>query len=130
MDHAQHIGEAVRRHRKAQSLTLAELADAIEGYDAGNLSRFETGQQDIALSKLHAIAGALNVPLSTLFRETEPRPRGLKDAVAAMPYLSGLSAKAVKIAQAWQQLHPRDRVKVSDFIQLALLGGKDGERRD
>lgn len=123
MDHAKHIGEAVRRHRKAQSLTLAELADAIEGYDAGNLSRFETGQQDIPLSKLKALAEALNVPLSTLFRETEPRARSAHD-VGAAPYITGLSAKSIKLARAWQQLPPRDRVRVSDFIQLALLGNK------
>ena len=54
-----HKGEVVRELRKRKKLTLIQLADSIEGYDAGNLSRFETGTQGISDEKLEALAKVL-----------------------------------------------------------------------
>lgn len=66
-----HIGNVIRRCRKAKGISLAELASHVPGYDAGNLSRFETGKQDIPYTKLKALADALGMKLSDLFIEVE-----------------------------------------------------------
>ena len=65
------IGEAVRKVRKARKMTLAEVADGIGGYDTGNLSRFERGEQDISGEKLRQIAVILEVPLTVLYAISE-----------------------------------------------------------
>lgn len=61
------LNEIVRRLRKEQGKTLAEIADQIEGYDAGNLSRYERGEQEITREKLESLASALGYTLSQLY---------------------------------------------------------------
>lgn len=61
------IGEAVRKVRKARKMTLAAVADHIDGYDTGGLSRFERGEQGISEDKLRQIAVILAVPLTVLY---------------------------------------------------------------
>jgi transcriptional regulator with XRE-family HTH domain len=64
------IGTEVRRLRKSLDLTVAELGVAA-GFSAGMLSKIENGAISPSLSTLHALAKALNVPISQLFAETE-----------------------------------------------------------
>jgi SOS-response transcriptional repressor LexA len=66
-----HIGNVVRLKRKQAGLTLADIADQIEGYDAGNLSRFERGEQNISEERLRVIAKILNTTLPGLYFELE-----------------------------------------------------------
>jgi SOS-response transcriptional repressor LexA len=61
------IGEIVRRLRKEQGKKLAEVADMIEGYDAGNLSRFERGEQEISPLKLECLAKALGCTVAQMY---------------------------------------------------------------
>lgn len=63
----QNMGAAVRQLRKARHLTLEQLADSIPDYDAGNLSRFERGEQGITMAKLEAIARALGTRVPALY---------------------------------------------------------------
>lgn len=71
------IGQAVRALRKERQLTLQQLADSIPGnFDAGNLSRFERGEQGISENKLHELCAALGVSVSDLYAMTEGK-RGL-----------------------------------------------------
>lgn len=65
------IGEVIRLIRKDKGLTIAEVADLIPGYDAGNLSRFERGEQDIAKDKLDALSAILNVSISNIYKMAE-----------------------------------------------------------
>jgi transcriptional regulator with XRE-family HTH domain len=66
------IGAEVRRLRKSLDLTVAELGLAA-GISAGMLSKIENGAISPSLSTLEALAKALNVPISSLFAETEER---------------------------------------------------------
>lgn len=65
------LGEVIRSVRKSQGETIAEVADAVPGYDAGNLSRFETGKQDITQDKLETISKILDTPISTMYKMAE-----------------------------------------------------------
>lgn len=60
------IGEKIRQIRKANRMTLNELALRIDS-DVGNLSRLERGVQGYSDGLLHKIADALSVPVSELF---------------------------------------------------------------
>ncbi len=65
------LGEIVKELRKSKGFTLAELADNVEGYDAGNLSRFENNKQEIAPDKLKLIAAALNTTVGNIYNLSE-----------------------------------------------------------
>jgi transcriptional regulator with XRE-family HTH domain len=63
------IGAEVRRLRKGLDLTVSELGTA-SGISTGMLSKIENGSISPSLSTLASLAKALNVSLSSLFRET------------------------------------------------------------
>jgi transcriptional regulator with XRE-family HTH domain len=63
------IGAEVRRLRKSFDLTGAELG-AASGISSGMLSKIENGSISPSLSTLSSLAKALNVPITSLFRET------------------------------------------------------------
>jgi transcriptional regulator with XRE-family HTH domain len=65
------IGLVVKQLRKQKKFTQSEVADCIDGYDAGNLSRFESGTQNIAQDKLAAIAAKLGTTVSDIYRYAE-----------------------------------------------------------
>ena len=64
------IGRQVRRYRREQNLTITELARVAQ-LSTGMLSKIENGQTSPSLSTLRSVAGALNVPVTALFREYE-----------------------------------------------------------
>jgi transcriptional regulator with XRE-family HTH domain len=64
------IGAEVRKLRKDLDLTVAELAVAA-GISTGMLSKIENGTISPSLATLNALAMALNIPITRLFRETE-----------------------------------------------------------
>jgi transcriptional regulator with XRE-family HTH domain len=66
------IGTEVRRLRKSLDLTVAELG-AAASISAGMLSKIENGAISPSLATLEALSKALNVPISSLFAETEER---------------------------------------------------------
>jgi DNA-binding XRE family transcriptional regulator len=66
------IGTEVRKLRKSLDLTVAELGVAA-GISSGMLSKIENGAISPSLATLDALAKALNVPISSLFAETEER---------------------------------------------------------
>jgi transcriptional regulator with XRE-family HTH domain len=63
------IGAEVRRLRKELELTVSELG-AAAGISAGMMSKIENGSISPSLATLSALAKALNVPISRLFRES------------------------------------------------------------
>lgn len=61
------IGREVRSHRRQLGITLVELARAA-GLSLGMMSKIENGIISASLSTLQALAQALGVPLTALFR--------------------------------------------------------------
>lgn len=64
------IGEKIRQIRKANKMTLNELALRVDS-DVGNLSRLERGVQGYSEQLLNKIAAALSVPVAELFSFSE-----------------------------------------------------------
>lgn len=64
----QAIGREVRRQREKLGVTISELAKTA-GMSAGMLSKIENGATSPSLSSLQALAQALQVPLTTFFRD-------------------------------------------------------------
>lgn len=63
------IGQALRDQRRGRGLSARQLAKLAK-VSAAMISRIENGQVSPSISMLSAIAGALDVPLVSLFRET------------------------------------------------------------
>jgi transcriptional regulator with XRE-family HTH domain len=66
------IGRRVRLLRQRLQLTATELA-AEAGLSPGMLSKIENGGTSPSLSTLRALAGALNVPMTSFFADFEER---------------------------------------------------------
>ena len=64
------VGENIRKIRKQQGLSMAELGERI-GITAAALSRYELGQRKIGIGTLRRIAQALNVNPFELYPEDE-----------------------------------------------------------
>ena len=68
----QAIGVQVRQLRRRVGITVSELA-ASAGLSGGMLSKIENGQISPSLASLQALAGALNVPITTFFSTFEEK---------------------------------------------------------
>jgi transcriptional regulator with XRE-family HTH domain len=64
------IGRQVRSFRTSQGVTAADLARQA-GLSTSMLSKVENGQTSPSLATLNALSGALNVPVTSLFRMYE-----------------------------------------------------------
>lgn len=79
------IGREVRRHRQLLGMTMSEVSREA-GLSTGMLSKIENGQTSPSLETLRRVATALNVPVTSLFRQYEeerdasfvPAGRGLE----------------------------------------------------
>ncbi|MBA3783222.1 MAG: helix-turn-helix transcriptional regulator [Nocardioides sp.] len=60
------LSARVRELRQERGVTQQQLADAI-GVHRVNLNRFENGRADLGVSRIRALAEALNVEPSQLF---------------------------------------------------------------
>ncbi|TZG27405.1 helix-turn-helix domain-containing protein [Sphingomonas montanisoli] len=66
------LGLQIRQLRRQNDLSVSDLA-AASNISTGMLSKIENGGISASLSTLQSIAGALNVPLSSLFSSFEER---------------------------------------------------------
>ncbi len=66
----QAIGRQVRRYRKQLGLTITEMCERT-GLSAGMVSKIENGNTSPSLATLRSLSTALNVPVTSLFREFE-----------------------------------------------------------
>ena len=66
----QHVGALIRSYRRAQGITLQQLADKIHKSRA-SVSKYETGEIVVDIETLYEISRALNVELTAL---TDYRP--------------------------------------------------------
>ena len=64
------IGRQVRQFRQERNFTLVALAQ-LAGLSRGMLSKIENGMTSPSLATLSALAQALNVPVTSLFRKYE-----------------------------------------------------------
>ncbi len=66
----QAIGRQVKRYRKQLGLTITDMCDRT-GLSAGMMSKIENGNTSPSLATLRSLSTALNVPVTSLFREFE-----------------------------------------------------------
>lgn len=66
------LGVQIRLLRRRLDLSVADLAGA-SGISVGMMSKIENGQISPSLKTLQALAGALSVPVSSLFASVEER---------------------------------------------------------
>jgi DNA-binding XRE family transcriptional regulator/mannose-6-phosphate isomerase-like protein (cupin superfamily) len=66
------LGAQIRLLRRRQDLSVSDLATAA-GISLGMLSKIENGQISPSLTTVQALAGALSVPISSLFASVEDR---------------------------------------------------------
>ncbi len=70
------IAQRVREHRQSREITVAQLASA-SGISKGMLSKIENAQASPSLGTLGRVAGALDVPITALFRGLEEEHEAL-----------------------------------------------------
>ncbi|NMO02481.1 helix-turn-helix domain-containing protein [Gordonia sp. TBRC 11910] len=66
------VGQRIRDARKAQRMTIEELADA-SGLTKSFVSKVERGRSTASVAALLRISGALGIPLSSLFETAATR---------------------------------------------------------
>ena len=83
------VGQVVRSERIARNLTVKQLSD-MSGVSLRFLQYVEMGRVNISITRLAAIACALNVPLSALFSQEKVErvscqntPKSRRDVVAS-----------------------------------------------
>jgi|GEM_PF-1147921 len=67
------VGLRIRALRRRQNMTLVQCS-GLTGLDKGYLSRLERGEKFASVGTLHTLARALDVPLSDLLGEADPKP--------------------------------------------------------
>jgi amino-acid N-acetyltransferase len=80
------LGNFIRQKRKAQNLTLQQLA-SLAGADAGNLSRIERGELGINEAMLRKIAAALDTTPASIYALSEAPANTFKVEDNVQPYL-------------------------------------------
>lgn len=96
------LGRALRRLRRDQGLTLAELAERT-GSHVGNLSRIERGMAKPSLDLLYRMAAALDFTLTDIFSVSEQRQQDSKQVALNAIFISLLD---------------HDRALLLDFAKL------------
>ncbi|WP_342709863.1 XRE family transcriptional regulator [Bradyrhizobium sp. B124] len=66
------LGRQIKQIRRSQDLSVADLAKTA-GISVGMLSKIENGQISPSLATIASLAGAVNVPISSLFAASEER---------------------------------------------------------
>jgi transcriptional regulator with XRE-family HTH domain len=111
------IGTAIRAHRLAQGLSVAEMARAC-GLSRTILTRIESGAGNPSIETLWRVSRALNVPFGALLAEDEaPRIRHI-------PAREGLPLRADSGMNAWL-VHAEGREHRSDLYELELPAGTE-----
>jgi transcriptional regulator with XRE-family HTH domain len=78
------IGDVLRDYRLERQMTLRDVSSSAS-VALGYLSEVERGQKEASSEILHSIAGALDVPLSQLIRETANRLALFEDLTSSIP---------------------------------------------
>ena len=118
------VGRNIRMRRLQRGLTQTELGDHLD-VTPQQIQKYENGANRVGASRLSQIAGALAVPLATLFdgRATNgyagPDPFG--HALLSDP-------NALRLAQAFDTIPPsRSRIAILRLVET-IGNGKSGDR--
>lgn len=105
------IGDKIRLHRKALSLTQTELGEKL-GVKTNAVSKWECGRvDDIPTSKIKAMAKLFDVQPSYLIDEKQPAPTNEGE----------LNAEDKRLLMMIHNLSPEDRERIVAIIE-ALAG--------
>ena len=99
-----HVGAVVRARRKMRGISQQALAEQI-GITFQQVQKYETGANRISASALHAIAGALEVPVAALFEGLDGSGQAADGPMALAARLLGAPGGAA-LAAAWLDLPP------------------------
>jgi tRNA dimethylallyltransferase len=134
------IGTAkpTRAERRAVRHHLVDVAEPDDPYDAGRFARAAAAAiQDIrAHGRWPVLVGGTGLYYRALVRGLLPRPpadRALRAALLAEAQAAGAETLHRRLQaldpDAAGRLHPRDAVRVSRALEVALQSGKPAERR-
>ena len=99
-DIAAWVGKRIRELRRAQGISLEELAFKAH-LNAPHLGQIERGLQNPTVVTLNQICSALNVEISELFTECE-HPKPAPSEFAQSPVLSNINAQLNAMTQDQQ----------------------------
>lgn len=101
------IGDKIRLHRKALSLTQTELGEKL-GVKTNAVSKWECGRvDDIPTSKIKAMAKLFDVLPSYLIDENQPAPTNGDE----------LAEDDKRIIELLHQLTPENRERIAEIIK-------------
>lgn len=111
-----HIGAAIRQVRETFRLKI-EMVAADAGFDAGNLSRIETGRQNPSVPRLEAIARAMDVTVADLYSLVE-RPRWwVPKGKVLQEHPVGYAGDWARLQRHFQHLDERHRRLALEMIE-------------
>jgi transcriptional regulator with XRE-family HTH domain len=113
------LGDVLRRLRLRQGRTLREVS-ASARVSLGYLSEVERGQKEASSELLAAICGALNIPLSQVFREVSDN-----FALAELQAESGLEMPREPALRVPAEAGP-GRSSGPDFVRIAAIDPHSG----
>lgn len=109
------IGRQARAFRQLLNLTIPEVA-RIAGISPGMLSKIETGAISSSLTTLRVLAGALNVPVTSLFQKYEEEREAIHIDSAKGPVVNRQGSKHGLIYQLLGHPIKRSRVSVEPCL--------------
>lgn len=109
-----HIGKKLRAARRAQRLSLRELA-AMAEVSASLLSKVENGKANPSVRSLHSIADALSIPVHYFFPEKEETP--------LVEELPGEPVAELVNSMTPSQLRAAQAAGIIDDIDIGFDGG-------
>lgn len=110
------LGAAIRKTRVDLGLKLEAVAMEA-GFDAGNLSRIETGKQNPSMDRLEDIARALGVSVADLYLAAENESRtgnALRDSGDSAAY----GQEMLAVRRGYTTLDSRHRKMALEFIKM------------
>lgn len=113
-DLAKSLGEDIRGLRRAQNMTLEDLAKKV-GLSIGFLSHLEHGKKKPSIGALQRISAALNVATGSFFRRNfaaDPRERGV------------VVRREDRRRLSYSALGSTDYLKETDYLLSPTLDGK------
>jgi transcriptional regulator with XRE-family HTH domain len=122
------LGDVLRRLRLRQGRTLREVS-ASARVSLGYLSEVERGQKEASSELLAAICGALNTPLSQVFREVSDNfalAELQSEPVLAIPREPGLRVPADASVGRTPLTGERGFVPIGTIVSDEDLGSADG----
>ena len=87
-DIAKTVGKRLRSYRQAQSLSQERLAE-MAGLHPTYIGQVERGEKNLTIESLEKIAGALQVPIASVFELVEERHDELNYPLMAYNFFSG-----------------------------------------